>query len=105
LRTHRPCIDWLKVFHIPAVDRTYVYSILTRLEAASTKLKPLRFSTEFCYQQLLENPMDWRLQLACLKQFQLQLDKFEYEVKGLEHLCKPHCENVAAWRLLQGAFE
>jgi hypothetical protein len=104
LRTHRPSIDWLKVFHIPADDRTYVYSILTRLESSSIKLKTLRFSTEFCYQQLLENPMDWRLQLGCLNKFQLQLDKFEYEVKGLEHLCKPHCENVAAWRLVQGAF-
>jgi hypothetical protein len=32
----------------------------------------------------------------------LHLDKFEYEVKGLEHICEERVGDVPAWKFVQG---
>jgi hypothetical protein len=66
-------------------------------------LQGFRMSTEFPYHQHIDNAPMWILNLKWLEQFRLRVDRFEYNIKGLEFLQCPR-ETVAAWKYMQGGF-
>jgi hypothetical protein len=46
----------------------------------------------------------WRGDLSLISKYDLHLDKFEYEVKGLEHICEERVGDVPAWKFVQGSL-
>jgi hypothetical protein len=79
----------------------HIERILSRLESNPSKLRTTRLAAGFIKERILYTPTDWHPELSTISKFDLHIDAFEYEVKGLEHLCKERVKNVPAWRIVQ----
>jgi hypothetical protein len=104
LKTSDPIRHLSRTFAIPLQGRPHITRLLKHLHYMKRPyLQAFRLSTKFSYHQYIGNAPIWILNLKWLEQFRLRVDRFEYEIKGLEFL---HCprETVAAWKHMQGAF-
>ena len=110
IRTREPMIAPVFEFGIPYRDRTHIARIL----ATGLRLAVLRFRGVVEGSRGLHNASDWKLRLKWLEQFRHRLcvDRFEYEISGVEwlfdwdaHAAPPLFTNGSVWPQMQGAFE
>jgi hypothetical protein len=103
LRTQNPIMTQMRLITIPFDDRAQIHRIIHHLSADSN-LHTLHLSTEISDLEIVTHPQAWTVDLTWLEQFNLHIDTFEYELKGLEQIAEPQFESVPAWKKMQGAF-
>jgi hypothetical protein len=104
-KTQNPSIHTVKIFTVPFEDREHMHRILQTIQSKPNNLKVLRLTTKFGYKKGYADPKNWMVNLSWLEQFDLRLDRFEYEASELEQMHEVGKEMRLTWKTIQPAFE
>jgi len=110
VRTRDPMVPHMFQFHIPIRDRTHIEPILK----TGLRLAVFRFRGVIRGWRILRDLHLWNLTLEWLERLQPRprVDRFEYEISGVEKLFELNSQAAnsflaggPAWLRMQGAFE